>query len=127
MYYRNYSVFRLRDSLGQQADHLVIFGRFTRNRRRWERHWLNASIRIFTSIGPIDGLGLQVSPGGMYLFAMADLPVGTHIKIEFPAPHSGELIQMDGAIRHRAVYLYGVEFLHRAPAPLHPETALTVG
>jgi hypothetical protein len=47
----------------------------------------------------------------MYLFAIADLAVGSEIKVSFVPPDSSERVQVTAAIRHRTVYLYGVEFL----------------
>lgn len=45
-------------------------------RRRWRRHWLNSPVRIISDAGEMDGFGLHVSEGGMYLFAVADLEPG---------------------------------------------------
>lgn len=80
-------------------------------RRRWKRHWFNTSVQIVSDTHRIDGFAIQVSPGGMYMFAIADLAVGSEIKVAFTQPGSGERIELCGAVRHRAVYLYGVEFL----------------
>ncbi len=82
-----------------------------KTRRRWERHSLNASIRVVTDTSVIDGRGVRMSEGGICLFALADLPIGTQVKVEFSTPRSRKLIRVRGAIRNRAVYLYGVEFL----------------
>lgn len=82
-----------------------------RDRRRWKRHWFNGTIQLSNGSHRIDGLGIQVSPGGMYLFAIADLQVGSDIKITFTAPGSQKRIELSATVRHRAVYLYGVEFL----------------
>ncbi|HET7750894.1 MAG TPA: PilZ domain-containing protein [Terriglobales bacterium] len=100
-----------------------------RERRRWRRHWLKAPVRIFSDAGVIDGYGLRVSEGGMYLFAVADFEQGAHVEIEFIKPHSGEPSRRSGVVRNRMVYLYGVEFVHaqepsgsrqRVPeAPIH--------
>jgi PilZ domain len=90
----------------------VIFQRTaTRNRRRWERSWLNSSIRVLTPAAEINGFGIKVSEGGMYLFVVADLPVGSQVDVEFTPPHSEEMVRVPGTIRHRAVYLYGLEFV----------------
>jgi hypothetical protein len=80
-------------------------------RRRWRRHWLNAPVRILTAQGAIDGFGLRVSEGGMYLFAAADLTPGSAIEVEFIKKHSGEPSRCSGVVRNRVVYLYGVEFV----------------
>lgn len=83
-----------------------------RERRRWRRHWLRAPVRIFSDAGVIDGYGLRVSEGGMYLFAVADFELGARIEIEFMKPHSGEPSRRSSVVRNRMVYLYGVEFVH---------------
>ena len=80
------------------------------DRRRWKRYLLNASIRLVTDTAVIDGRGIRVSEGGISLFAAANLAVGTQIKVEFTTPPSKKL-SVRGAVRYRAVYLYGVEFL----------------
>ena|SRR5579864_858524 len=82
-----------------------------RERRRWRRHWLKAPVRIFSDAGVIDGYGLRVSEGGMYLFAVADFEVGARLEVEFIKPHSGEPSRCTGVVRNRMVYLYGVEFV----------------
>jgi hypothetical protein len=79
-------------------------------RRRWKRQWFSGSVRLSCGSGRIDGLGITVSAGGMYFFAIADLAVGTPITIDFQPPHSREVVSVAGVVRHRAVYLYGVEF-----------------
>ena len=79
-------------------------------RRRWKRQWFNGSVRVFSDAIAIDGLGIAVSPGGMYLFAAAHLPVGAQVTLEFQPPHAREVINVTGTIRHRTVYLYGVAF-----------------
>jgi len=81
------------------------------DRRRWKRYLLNASIRLVTDTAVIDGRGIRVSEGGISLFAAANLAVGTQIKLEFMTPPSKKLLSVRGAVRYRAVYLYGVEFL----------------
>ena len=81
------------------------------DRRRWKRYWFNGSIQVVNGSRRIDGLGIQVSRGGLYLFAIADLPVGAEIKVAFRDPRSQQWVEVLGTVRHRAVYLYGVEFL----------------
>ena len=80
-------------------------------RRRWRRHWLKAPVRIAGPTGVMDGYGLRVSEGGMYLFAVADFEMGARVEIEFKKPHSGERTHRSGIVRNRVVYLYGVEFV----------------
>lgn len=80
-------------------------------RRRFRRHWLKAPVRITSEGSVIDGFGLRVSEGGMYLFAVADFALGARVEVEFKSPHSGEPSRSLGVIRNRVVYLYGVEFV----------------
>ncbi len=86
------------------------------NRRRWERHPFHVSVRVvvddIADRGVVDGRGVRLSEGGICLFALANLAVGTEVKIEFPTQRSEEPVRIRGAVRNRAVYLYGVEFLH---------------
>lgn len=59
----------------------------------------------------MDARGVHFSEGGLCLFAAANLPVGSHIKVEFNNPHTDEPVRVRGKVRNRSVYLYGVEFL----------------
>ena len=79
-------------------------------RRRWKRYWLNAPIRVFTDSAVIDGRGIRLSEGGIYLFALANLAPGEEIRIEYPASESDEPLSRSGVVRNRAIYLYGIEF-----------------
>ena len=80
-------------------------------KRRWRRHALCAPIRLLTQTATITGRGVTFSEGGMCLFVLANLAIGTKVQVEFTDPRSSELIRADAAIRNRAVYLYGIEFL----------------
>ena len=53
----------------------------------------------------------DLSEGGICLFAAANLPVGSHVKVEFNSPLTHEPVRVRGKVRNRSVYLYGVEFL----------------
>jgi hypothetical protein len=90
------------------------------NRRRWQRYPFDASLRVMVDDSPVDhsddkivvnGRGVRFSEGGICLFAAANLPVGSQIKVEFRTPHTGEPVRVRGKVRNRSVYLYGVEFL----------------
>ena len=93
------------------------------NRRRWQRYPFDASVRVMVDelrsipTHPSDdelwsnGRGVQFSEGGICLFAAANLPVGSQVKVEFRTPHTGEPVRVRGKVRNRSVYLYGVEFL----------------
>jgi hypothetical protein len=90
----------------------MIFKRnFKPDRRRRKRQLLNTSVQVFTEFARVDALGINLSDVGMCLFAMADLPVGSQIQVEFLSPRNQKQVRVSGIIRHRALYLYGVDFL----------------
>ena len=80
-------------------------------KRRWQRHALRTELKVVTDIGTVEGRSVTLSDGGICLFAVADLQIGTEIRIEFTHPHTHEQVQAFGAVRNRAAYLYGIEFL----------------
>lgn len=83
-----------------------------RDRRRGQRYWCNTSVRVISGGSRVDARGVRISESGMCLFALTDLPVGSRVMLEFASPDSGEPVRLPASIRHRAVYLYGVEFAH---------------
>jgi hypothetical protein len=88
----------------------VLLKHANRQKRRWRRSALNTPVRILRGTLLIDGFGIKVSEGGMYFFAAANLPIGETIQVEFRNPSSQKLVRVFGAVRSRAVYLYGLEF-----------------
>jgi PilZ domain len=81
------------------------------DRRRRQRQLLNTSVQVFTGSTQMNALGINLSDVGMCLFAVANLPLGSEIQIEFLPPRCRERVRVCGAVRHRALYLYGIEFL----------------
>jgi hypothetical protein len=103
-------------SLSQAVGRMILkpkFKRTTRRPRRSMRHWLNTSVQVFTGSERIHALGINFSDGGMCLFTIANLDLGSEIQIEFLPPRSEEPVRVAATVRHRALYLYGVEFLHK--------------
>jgi hypothetical protein len=90
---------------------MILKPKFKRTTRRSLRHWLNTSVQVFTGSVRIDALGVNLSDGGMCLFTIANLDLGSEIQIEFLPPRSEERVRVAGTVRHRALYLYGIEFL----------------
>ena len=84
---------------------------FGPDRRRRRRQLLNTSVRVLSENGPLEALGINISDVGMSLFTIANLEVDSRIQIELLMPQSTERVRIDGIIRHRALYLYGVEFM----------------
>jgi hypothetical protein len=81
-----------------------------KNRRRRQRQLLTSAVQVFTGHSQVQALGINLSDVGMCLFTIANLPVGSPIEVEFLPPHSKEKVRLAGTVRHRALYLYGIEF-----------------
>src|SRR6266700_5250658 len=90
---------------------MILKRTFKPDRRRRKRQWLNTSVQIFTGSSHVDALGINLSDVGMCLFAVANLPLGSQIQVEFLPPRRTERVRVFGTVRHRALYLYGIEFL----------------
>jgi hypothetical protein len=99
----------------------MLFAR-AKNRRQSKRQWVAVPVLIRSRGSRIDGHSINISEGGMYLFAVAHLPRGTLIEIEFRPPHGKELVRTTGTIRRRALYLYGIEFLSDDAVSTHDRT-----
>ncbi|HUK49067.1 MAG TPA: PilZ domain-containing protein [Terriglobales bacterium] len=84
---------------------------FAHDRRRRKRQLLSTSVHVFTESGRIDALGINISDVGMCLFTVAHLPVDSQIQVELLPPGYTERVRILGTVRHRALYLYGVEFV----------------
>jgi hypothetical protein len=84
---------------------------FGPDRRRRRRQLLNTSVRVLSESGPLEALGINISDVGMSLFTIANLELDSRIQLELLMPQSTERVRIDGIIRHRALYLYGVEFM----------------
>jgi|SRR5207237_7736644 len=80
------------------------------DQRRGPRQLLNTSVQVFTESSHADALGINLSDTGMRLFTIANLPIGSQIQVEFLPPRRKERVRVCGIVRHRALYLYGIEF-----------------
>jgi hypothetical protein len=90
---------------------IMLTGFLRRDRRRAERYWFKRPLRVITDNAVIEGQAISISERGMFIFVLAALPVGARIEIEMAVPRQGQAVRMAASIRHRAVYLYGIEFL----------------
>lgn len=79
--------------------------------RRSRRQWINGSVQVFDGPQQFSAFGINLSDGGMGFFAAANLRVGSQVAIEFLPPDAKTRVRRLANIRHRALYLYGVEFL----------------
>jgi PilZ domain len=90
-----------------------MFPRLTskQDRRQRRRQLLNTSVRVITKLASMDALGINISQGGMGLFTIANLPLGSRIEVEFRTPEGpASFTRVAATVRHRALYLYGIEF-----------------
>jgi len=90
---------------------MILKGTSKPDRRRRERQLLNTSVQVFTGPSRVDALGINLSDAGMCLFAIANLSLGSQVQIEFLPPRGTERVCVFGTVRHRALYLYGIEFV----------------
>ena len=93
---------------------MILQRSFKLDRRRRKRQLLNTSVQVFSGSAHVDALGINLSDVGMCLFTLADLPLGSEIHVEFLPPRHEQRIRVCGTVRHRALYLYGIEFLRGA-------------
>jgi PilZ domain-containing protein len=100
---------------------MILKRAFKADRRRWRRQWLNTSVQVFKESDQLDALGVTVSAGGMCLFMLSDLPLGSQVEVQFLPPRAQETVRVPGTVRSRALYLYGIEFLRDSSqeAPAH--------
>ena len=83
---------------------------FKQDRRRRKRQLFNTSVRVFSEAGCMEAIGVNISDLGMCLFTVANLPLGCPIQVEFLASECAAPIRVHATVRHRALYLYGIEF-----------------
>jgi hypothetical protein len=104
---------------------MILKSTYKPDRRRRQRQLLNTSVQVFTGSSRVDALGINLSDAGMCLFAIANLSLGSQIQIEFLPPRGAERVRVCGTVRHRALYLYGIEFLPDSDEP--QDTGADVG
>jgi hypothetical protein len=97
--------------LFSELDNMILKAKPAQDRRRQKRQLLNTSVQVFTESVRLEALGINLSEVGMCLFAIANLPVGSQVQVEFLPARGAERVRVSGTVRHRALYLYGIEFL----------------
>ena len=90
-----------------------------KSNRRFERFEVEARVKVaVTRKGEkivFSGTAHDISVGGMALFLSGDLRVGETITVTFALVFSTQLI-IQGVVRSRDRYEYGIEFLHPSKA-----------
>jgi hypothetical protein len=100
------------------------------NTRRWPRHPVELAVLVVPRGGDsklaIPGRGIEISEGGMTLYAGLPLKPGDFMDLEFQTPGR---TRISAIVRNRTGYCFGLEFLtplgtesHKAkpPAPAAP-------
>jgi hypothetical protein len=83
-----------------------------KSKRRSTRQWIALPVRIRIGGLRVDGITINVSEHGMYLFAATNLSAGTEIELLYRSPGRKKSVCACGIVRRKAVYLYGIEFLN---------------
>jgi hypothetical protein len=91
--------------------------------RRWERHTVEISIAVsFLADGQQSKFNAQasdVSKGGLSLFTTREIAIGACLRLEFKLPYSSTPLVIQGVVRTRSGFNYGIEFVN--PSPDHQE------
>ena len=89
------------------------------NTRRWPRHPVELPVLVFPRGGDskltVQGRGIEMSEGGMTLYAGLPLKPGDYMDLEFQTPGR---TRVSAIVRSRTGYCFGLEFL----TPLGSET-----
>lgn len=90
------------------------------NTRRWLRHPVELPVRVVPRGGDsklaVQGRGIEISEGGMTLYAGLPLKPGDYMDLEFETPGR---TRVSAIVRNRTGYCFGLEFL----TPLGSEAA----
>jgi hypothetical protein len=86
--------------------------------RRFKRYRLDVPVRIVVQteekVRIIDGRGNELNEGGLAINAGVELDIGDYVDVEFTPPY-GQPLRARAAVRNRAGYRYGLEFLMESP------------
>jgi PilZ domain len=81
------------------------------NTRRWKRKQIDLQVLVVLRDGEskvfVPGRLIEISKGGLALYAGINLQPGDPLEVELPEPYS----RVRGTIRSRDGYCFGVEFL----------------
>ena len=105
---------------------MILQRSFKPDRRRQKRQLLNTSVQVLSGSTHVDALGINLSDVGMCVFTLADLPMGSQVQVEFLPPRHQERVLVRGTVRHRALYLYGIEFLRDSDQRLNDRTGTRI-
>jgi hypothetical protein len=94
------------------------------NTRRWVRHPVELPVRISPRGGDprfaIPGRGIEISEGGMTLYAGLPLKPGDYMEVEFETAGGARI---SAVVRNRTGFCFGLEFLTPLSVDPKPTTA----
>jgi hypothetical protein len=94
------------------------------NTRRWSRHPVELPVRVFPRGGDskltVQGRGIEMSEGGMTLYAGLPLKPGDLMDLEFQTPGGARVAAV---VRNRTGFCFGLEFL--TPLSAEPKPVVT--
>jgi hypothetical protein len=95
------------------------------NTRRWPRHPVELPVLIFPRGGDskltFQGRGIEMSEGGMTLYAGVPLKPGDQMELEFQMPGGARIAAI---VRNRTGYCFGLEFVTPLSAESPKPTAV---
>jgi PilZ domain len=90
------------------------------NTRRFRRYRLDVPVRVIVQTEfktrIIDGRGNELNEGGLAVSAGVELDLGENVEVEFTPAYTGQPLRARAAVRNRAGYRYGLEFLTDTPS-----------
>src|SRR2546428_13592500 len=93
------------------------------NTRRWSRHPVELPVRVFPRGGDskltVQGRGIEMSEGGMTLYAGVPLKPGDLMELEFLMPGGARIAAV---VRSRTGFCFGLEFLTPRSVDAKPAT-----
>ena len=89
------------------------------NTRRYRRYKLDVPVRVIVHSDEktriINGRGNELNEGGLAVSAGVELEVNDIIEVEFTPAYTGQPLRARAAVKDRAGYKYGLEFLTETP------------
>jgi c-di-GMP-binding flagellar brake protein YcgR len=86
--------------------------------RRWARYKIDVRVKIITRRNGVGtatyGRGTDISEGGMSAYLSMEIGVGKTVEMELTLPYSQQSLKVNGIVRNRRGFCYGLEFTNLA-------------
>lgn len=87
--------------------------------RRFRRFRLDVPVRLIVQTEDrtrvVEGRGSELNEGGLSVQAGVELAADEIVEVEFTPPYTSEPLRAHAAVKNRAGYRYGLEFLLETP------------